>query len=125
MFSSGNSVPISARPEEDAGPGPGTDTVQFVSGTKILNGTILTSIRRNNLIEELPYIGKEFTVSFDLFISSVKKAKYQSILRLTLGRNNNEMGDRIPAIFFTSDQGRHQVIYNAIVLSYSSSVLKG
>ena len=111
---------LSAVPDQDGGPekdgGPeqdgGTDPepIQFVSGTKMLNGTILISIKRNNLIEELPYIGKEFTVSFDLFISSFENAftneakRFQSVFRLTLGRNDYEMGDRIPAIFLSPDK---------------------
>ena len=58
-------------------------------------------ISRGHLVDELAYMGEEFTVAFDLYINKISAAPYQSVLHLTLGRDCSELGDRIPAIWVT------------------------
>ena len=61
-------------------------------------------ISRGHLVDELAYMGEEFTVAFDLYINKISAAPYQNILHLTLGRGGREIGDRIPAIWITPDR---------------------
>ena len=62
---------------------------------------------KNQLITELPYIGKQYNISFDLLITKFDTTEYQSVLRLTLGGNINAYGDRAPAVWVHKDKYLH------------------
>merc|ERR1711942_357320 len=61
---------------------------------------------KGKLLKELPFLGKEFSVSFELFINSLdnipSNKPYASVLHLTKGdADSHEMGFRIPAMWIT------------------------
>ena len=53
--------------------------------------------KKNHLIAELPFFGKEYTVMFDIFINKITFV--ESVLHIGLGGNMEKYGDRNPAIF--------------------------
>jgi hypothetical protein len=58
------------------------------------------SIRKNNLITTLPFIGKEYKISFDLFVSKFQVSGYhRSVIHFTTGGNHGKYGDRTPGIW--------------------------
>merc|ERR1719430_1462362 len=68
-------------------------------------------LEKNKKLDELPYIGKEFSVSFELFLDSYPAADvpFASVLHLTLGENMAKMGDRIPAVWIMPSKEIHVV----------------
>ena len=66
-------------------------------------------LQRNKLLTVLPYLGREFKISFDLFITKYGTPKWNyyysrlalawSIIHFTLGGDMENEGDRIPGIF--------------------------
>ena len=64
-------------------------------------------IKKNQLISTIPYIGKEFVVSFNLVFWDFPSNMYESVLHMTRGGNAGVLGDRIPAIWVTSGQKLH------------------
>ena len=59
---------------------------------------------KNNLIAELPYIGKEYKISFEILITKFGSDPYQSVLHFGLGGNAEKYGDRAPAVWMTKDK---------------------
>ena len=55
--------------------------------------------KRNNLIRRIPVYFNEFEVSFDVKPTGTVST-WASILHVTKGGNNNNAGDRLPAIWF-------------------------
>ena len=54
---------------------------------------------KNKQIIELPYLGKEYSVSFELFMNKMPTANYQSVIQLTTGKDCCGMGDRSPGVW--------------------------
>ena len=56
---------------------------------------------KGKLYEEfqVPFLGKEFSISFELFINKLKKVKWESVIHLTTDGNIGKMGDRIPGVW--------------------------
>ena len=78
-------------------------------------------IVKNKLVDEVPYIGKEFSVSFELLINKFQPAvEYTSVLHLTTGDNYGKMGDRIPALWVTKEN----LLYVAHAISGNHNNLK-
>jgi len=85
-----------------------TNTVD-VGPTTTITMPILTTekveeflLKKNNLLETLPSIGKEFSISFDVFINKFGPS-WQNILHLTsTGRDCCNWGDRVPAVWISS-----------------------
>merc|ERR1712002_251879 len=50
---------------------------------------------------QIPYIGKEFLISFELYINSISEEEWQNVLHITTGDNIGKMGDRIPGVWVT------------------------
>merc|ERR1719209_2406814 len=67
-------------------------------------------LEKNKKLDELPYIGKEFSISFELFLDSYPAADvpFANILHITLGADNTKMGDRIPALWIKPDKEIHE-----------------
>jgi len=59
------------------------------------------TIRRNNLLGELPFIGKQFIVSFQLFITAPTVGEFENIIHFTIGGDFENLGDRTPALWLT------------------------
>ena len=53
---------------------------------------------KNNKIAELPFLGKEYIVEFDMFVNKI--TFHESILHIGLGGNSNVYGDSNPAFFY-------------------------
>ena len=60
------------------------------------------TLAKNTLITELPYIGKEYSVSFEVFINKMPTEPYQNVIHLSTGENVAAMGSRIPAVWVTA-----------------------
>eukprot|EP00091_Calanus_sinicus_P019245 TRINITY_DN474_c0_g1_i18.p1 TRINITY_DN474_c0_g1~~TRINITY_DN474_c0_g1_i18.p1 ORF type:complete len:187 (-),score=26.30 TRINITY_DN474_c0_g1_i18:82-582(-) len=63
-------------------------------------------IVKNQLITELPYIGNQYDISFDLLISKYDTAVYQTIIHFGLG-GDSAYGDRAPAVWVHKDKYLH------------------
>ena len=66
-------------------------------------------MEKNKQLDELPYIGKEFSVSFELFLDNLPAADvpYANVLHIGLGADNTVMGDRNPAVWVTGGKEIH------------------
>ena len=56
-----------------------------------------TTLTTESVNKTLPYVGKEYTLSFEVLVSKHEPG-YQSIIQLTQG-SPNQYGDRTPAVF--------------------------
>jgi len=85
------------------------DATMMVLGGLYRANTNEIKIEKNKKVDELPYIGKEFSVSFELFLDSDPAADvpWATVLHLTIGGNIAAMGDRIPAVWVTSAKELH------------------
>ena len=52
-------------------------------------------------ITVLPYIGREFNISFDLFVSQYTTSSWLSVIHFTIGGNKANYGDRTPALYIS------------------------
>merc|ERR1711970_1141325 len=66
-------------------------------------------LEKNKKLDELPFIGKEFSVSFELFLDNCPAADvpYVSVLHFTVGADGGAMGDRIPAVWIMPSKEIH------------------
>ena len=63
-------------------------------------------LKKDNLITELPYLWREFKISFDVLISKFI-GNWQSIIHFTINGDNSQIGDRIPGVWISSSQDFH------------------
>jgi len=73
------------------------------SASYAFHGAKEVTIEKGKLLREfyLPYLGKEFSISFELFINEVTGYPWQSVLHLTTGNtgeNRGKMGLEIPTV---------------------------
>merc|ERR1711942_11136 len=59
-------------------------------------------IEKGKLLETLEYLGKTFSISFDLLIEKLPDAGYASILHGTIGQDCSKRGDRLPMVKITN-----------------------
>lgn len=59
------------------------------------------TLKRNNFISRVPYIGRRFDISFDILPTWFAKGWHNAIHFTVSNRNNAVRGDRIPSIWFT------------------------
>ena len=81
-----------------------------IAGLKIRYTDPIELTRGNSFLDELSfeYIGKEYFVSFELFIEKFREDKeWTNILHLTTGENGNAMGSRIPLVGVAKDHNLH------------------
>ena len=57
---------------------------------------------KSNLITTLPYIAKEYKLSFDVFVIKFKEG-WTSIVHFTVGEDKGKPGERIPAVYITKN----------------------
>jgi len=60
-------------------------------------------IKKNRELTELPFIGKDYDVSFELKITKFGTDAFQSVLHLTLGEDHGN-GHRIPGVWVTAEK---------------------
>merc|ERR1712098_631069 len=61
---------------------------------------------KGKLLKELPFLGKEFSVSFELFIANIPTAPYVSVLHVTKEADKG-MGMRVPGIWIMPNSEMH------------------
>ena len=71
------------------------------------------NILNNNLLQTLPELRKEYTVSFKLKPNSYSKG-WKSVLHLTLGNDYGTFGDRNPGVWFHEDGSGKLSIFGAV-----------
>ena len=66
-------------------------------------------IVKEKLYEEfqVPFVGKEFSISFELFINKLTTVEWESVIHLTTDGNIGKMGDRIPGIWVKDGKTLH------------------
>ena len=64
-------------------------------------------LKKNNLVTELPYIGKEYKISFDLFVTKFGAEDYQSVIHFTTSGNAEKYGDRTPGVWMCKTKKLH------------------
>ena len=74
-------------------------SVTLQAGDLVYPVPVTVTLAKNTQLTELAYIGKEYSVSFELFINKFGTDTYQSVLHLSTGGNLDEMGNRNPAVF--------------------------
>ena len=82
----------------------------FFSETKytIYNHTPSFDLKQNNLLTTLPYLGKEYEILFQLKITNIASAAYQSVLHLSVdGTDVGVYGSRSPAMWVTPNKKFH------------------
>jgi len=57
------------------------------------------SISHGQKIGELSSIGKEFIITFELFLTNVATSEWSSVIHFTIGGDDDAYGDRTPALF--------------------------
>ena len=65
------------------------------------------ALTKNKQITELPYIGKEYSVSFEVFINKMPTQPYQNVIHFTTGEDYAAMGSRNPAVWVTASKEFH------------------
>merc|ERR1719315_890070 len=82
--------------------GPGVSGLYRLTNNEI-------KLEKNKQLDELPYIGKEFSVSFELFLDNYPAADvpYANVLHLTLGADGKVMGDRNPGVWVKPSKEIH------------------
>jgi len=58
-------------------------------------------ILRGNMLGDLSSLGKQYNISFQLIIAAPTVEEYQSIIHFTVGADNQNFGDRTPALWLT------------------------
>ena len=82
-------------------------TIHFCAGGVSCNLPIVFkkaeqfAIQRNNLLGELPFIGKQFIISFQLFITASAVGELENIIHFTIGGDWQNLGDRTPVLWLT------------------------
>jgi len=64
---------------------------------------LLETVQSNRLLTTIRRLSTEWSLSFDLFISSYHH-QYCSIIHLTQNHDQRDFGDRVPAVFLTPSQ---------------------
>ena len=80
-------------------------------------------LRKDNLLDTIPRLGKEWQISFDFKPENYDDSGYTSILHLTIGDDYTTFGDRIPAIFYHSGKGLHVTTALGDDLSYHEDIM--
>ena len=67
-------------------------------------------MEKNKKLDDLPYIGKEFSVSFELFLDSYPAADvpYVNVLHLTREDDGQKLGNRIPGLWIKPTKELHE-----------------
>ena len=66
-------------------------------------------LKKNQLITVVPYIGREYFISFELYLNSYQPHNWASVIHFTRSGNYGNYGDRNPAIWITKKKRIHLV----------------
>jgi len=83
-------------------------SVDCCKGFYINNDEI--KLEKNKKLDDLPFIGKEFSVSFEFFLDSYPAADvpYVNVLHLTREDDGQKMGNRIPGLWIKPSKELHE-----------------
>jgi len=77
-----------------------------VDSSGVLQGPELV-LKRDHLITVVPYVGREYTITFDLYMNSYGPEHWYSILHFTKNGNYRLCGDRNPALWVSREKTIH------------------
>ena len=63
-------------------------------------------LKKGYLLTTVPFLWKEFKLSFDVFISKFTSG-WQNIVHFTTGGNDPDYGERIPGVWIADDKQFH------------------
>ena len=68
-----------------------------------------TALKKNNLVDVMPYMGREYEVSLDFYISKFGTPAdfYQSIIHFTMSNDADMYGARCPAVWVGPQKKLH------------------
>ena len=64
-------------------------------------------LQKDHLITVLPFIGTQYKITFDVYISSYGKEPWSSIIHFTHNGNAETYGDRTPGIWISHEKKVH------------------
>jgi hypothetical protein len=65
------------------------------------------ALKKDHLISVLPFIGTQYKITFDVYISSYGKDPWYSLIHFTHNGNAETFGDRTPGIWITNEKKIH------------------
>ena len=86
-------------------------------------------LRKDNHLTTLSSVDKEYSVSFELFVTEHTSAEWRSIVHLTTGENFGPQGARIPGVWlregnllyiYSNVNGNHDYVY-----AYAEPIIEG
>ena len=82
------------------------------SGTIHKTKRLIRRQMKDSPTAEVPYIGQEYVVMFEFFVSKIMRDSWRSIVHFTMGENAEKLGDRIPAVWINKEN--HLVIISTV-----------
>ena len=67
-------------------------------------------LKQNQLLTVLPYIGREYIVTFELYLNSYP-TYWASVLHFTANGNAERYGDRNPAVWLSGNKNHYRLIH--------------
>ena len=68
-------------------------------------------LEKNQLLTVLPYIGREYIVTFELYLNNYTTADWASVLHFTTNGNAESYGDRNPAVWLSGNKDHYRLIH--------------
>merc|ERR1719435_903173 len=68
-------------------------------------------LKKNQLLTVLPYIGREYVVTFELYLNSYTTAPWASILHFTTQGNSERYGNRNPAVWMSGHKDHYRLLH--------------
>ena len=74
------------------------------------------ALKKNNLVDVMPYMGREYEVSLDFYISKFGTAAdfYQSVIHFTTSNNADMYGARCPAVWVGPQKNKKLHVASAL-----------
>jgi len=76
----------------------------------VLQGPEL-DLKSDQLITVVPYIGREYNVSFELYLNKYQTEDWLSVLHFTTSGNSESYGDRNPAVWVGGHRDHHRQLH--------------
>ena len=76
----------------------------------VLQGPEL-DLKSDQLITVVPYVGREYNVSFELYLNKYQTEDWLSVLHFTTSGNSESYGDRNPAVWVGGHRDHHRQLH--------------
>jgi len=83
-----------------------------VAPSGVLQGPELV-LKQNHLITVVPFIGREYSVSFEFYLNSYQDHDWNNILHFTRSANIHSYGDRHPAVWVAGNKDHYRLLHVA------------